>query len=137
MRDPELLAVPVRGGELSVLRWAPDAPGAPVVVLVHGLTSNAMVGAGVAAALTGEFEVLAPDRRGRAGSAGLPAPYGLAAHAEDVAALLGRTGPAVLVGHSMGAFVAALAAAGVARYAVRGLVLVDGGLPFPQPPGLD
>jgi pimeloyl-ACP methyl ester carboxylesterase len=137
VREAEQLTVPVRGGDLTVLRWAADAPGAPVVVLVHGITSNALVWARVAGALAGEFEVLAPDLRGRAGSAGLPAPYGLAAHADDVAALLEHTGPAVLAGHSMGAFVATLAAAGVARYGVRGLVLVDGGLPFPEPPGAD
>jgi pimeloyl-ACP methyl ester carboxylesterase len=136
-RDPELLTVPVRGGDLTFLRWPAAAPGSPVALLVHGLTSNAMVWARVAASLAGEFEVLAPDLRGRAGSAGLPGPYGLAAHADDVAALLARTGPAVLAGHSMGGFVASLAAAGPARYAVRGLVLVDGGLPFPEPPGAD
>jgi pimeloyl-ACP methyl ester carboxylesterase len=43
----------------------------------------------------------------------------------------------VLVGHSMGGFVAALAAAGELRDRVRGLVLVDGGLAFPEPPGAD
>jgi pimeloyl-ACP methyl ester carboxylesterase len=37
----------------------------------------------------------------------------------------------------MGAFVVAMAAAGVARDRVRGLVLVDGGLRFPDPPGAD
>jgi pimeloyl-ACP methyl ester carboxylesterase len=137
VRDPELVRVPVPGGDLAVLRWAPDAPGAPVALLLHGITSNAMVWARVAAGLAGRFEVLAPDLRGRAGSAGLPGPYGLAAHADDVAALLDRFGPAVLAGHSMGAFVACRAAAGPARARVRGLVLVDGGLPFPPQPGED
>jgi pimeloyl-ACP methyl ester carboxylesterase len=135
-REPEQVAVPVRGGELSVLRWR-AAAGAPVAVLLHGITSNALVWARVAAAVAGEVELVAPDLRGRAGSARLPGPYGLAAHADDVAALLDRFGAAVLAGHSMGAFVATRAAAGSARYAVRGLVLVDGGLPFPEPPGAD
>jgi pimeloyl-ACP methyl ester carboxylesterase len=135
-RDPEQLTVPVRGGEMSVLHW-PAAAGAPVAVLLHGITSNALVWSRVAAALAGEVELVAPDLRGRAGSARLPGPYGLAAHADDVAALLDRFGAAVLAGHSMGAFVATRAAAGSARYAARGLVLVDGGLPFPEPPGAD
>jgi pimeloyl-ACP methyl ester carboxylesterase len=39
----------------------------------------------------------------------------------------------VLVGHSMGAFIALLAAAAEPRL-FRRLVLVDGGLPFPPPP---
>ncbi|WP_425470408.1 alpha/beta fold hydrolase [Streptomyces diacarni] len=74
----------------------------------------------------------APDLRGRAASADLPGPYGLAAHVADVLALLDHLGQrrAVLIGHSMGGFVAALAAA---RHPSRvaGTVLVDGGLPFP------
>jgi pimeloyl-ACP methyl ester carboxylesterase len=137
LRDPELLTIPVGGGELSVLRWAADSPTAAVAVLLHGITSNALVWARVAGELAGEFEVLAPDLRGRAGSAGLPGPYGLATHAEDVAALLDRAGDAVVVGHSMGAFVATQAASGATRYRVRALVLVDGGLPFPRQPGRD
>jgi pimeloyl-ACP methyl ester carboxylesterase len=145
VRDPELISVPVEGGELAALHWAADAPGAPIAVLVHGITANAMAWARVAGALAGEFEVVAPDLRGRAGSAGLPGPYGIEAHAADVAALLGSLGAdgdagadaAVLVGHSMGAFVATLAAAGTARDRVHGVVLVDGGLSFPTPPGAD
>ncbi|MGY1785569.1 alpha/beta fold hydrolase [Geodermatophilus sp. SYSU D00698] len=144
-RDPVQISVPVDGGELSALHWAADAPGSPIAVLVHGITANAMAWARVAAALAGEFEVVAPDLRGRAGSAGLPGPYGLERHARDVATLLDRFGAdddagadaTVLVGHSMGAFVAAMAAAGPARDEVHGLVLVDGGLALPQPPGAD
>ncbi|MGY1594738.1 alpha/beta fold hydrolase [Geodermatophilus sp. SYSU D00708] len=145
MREPQEIAVPVAGGELTALRWPADAPGAPLAVLVHGITANAMAWARVADALAGEFEVLAPDLRGRAGSAGLPGPYGLDAHADDLTALLDGFGAdaeagaeaTVLVGHSMGAFVAALAAAGQARDRVHGLVLVDGGLALPLPPGAD
>ncbi|MBM7806506.1 pimeloyl-ACP methyl ester carboxylesterase [Geodermatophilus bullaregiensis] len=145
VRDPVQISVPVDGGELSALHWAADAPGAPIAVLVHGITANAMAWARVAAALAGEFEVVAPDLRGRAGSAGLPGPYGLERHAADVAVVLDRFGAdgdtgadaTVLVGHSMGAFVAAMAAAGPARDRVHGLVLVDGGLALPEPPGAD
>jgi pimeloyl-ACP methyl ester carboxylesterase len=144
-RDPELISVPVKGGELAALHWPADAPGAPVAVLVHGITANAMAWARVAGALAGEFEVVAPDLRGRAASAGLPGPYGIEVHAADVAAVLDALGAdddtgaeaAVLVGHSMGAYVATLAAAGTARDRVHGLVLVDGGLSFPTPPGAD
>jgi pimeloyl-ACP methyl ester carboxylesterase len=139
LQEAEQTSVPVHGGELSVLRWPARSPAAPRVVLVHGITANALAWARVADALAGEFEVLAPDLRGRAGSARLPGPYGLERHAEDVAALLPRhrEAPTVLVGHSMGAFVTALAAAGVARDRVDGAVLVDGGPALPQPPGAD
>ena len=139
IRDPEQLTVPVRGGDLAILRWPADTPEAPVVVLVHGITGNGMAWARVAASLAGECTLLAPDLRGRALSAGLPGPYGIEGHAEDVLAVLDAHGVerAVLVGHSMGAFVVAMAAAGVARDRVRGLVMVDGGLRFPDPPGAD
>jgi pimeloyl-ACP methyl ester carboxylesterase len=145
VRVPEEIRVPVHGGDLAALYWAADDPAAPLVVLVHGITGNAMGWAPVAAALAGGCEVVAPDLRGRAHSAGLPGPYGLGTHAADVAALLrhfGADGGAgaeatVLVGHSMGGFVAALATAGTARELVHGLVLVDGGLPFAVPPAAD
>jgi pimeloyl-ACP methyl ester carboxylesterase len=143
--EPLQISVPVDGGDLSALYWAADAPGSPIAVLVHGITANAMAWAPVAAALAGGFEVVAPDLRGRAASAGLPGPYGLERHADDLATLLDRFGAdrdtgadaTVVVGHSMGAFVAALAAAGTARDRVHGLVLVDGGLALPEPPGAD
>jgi pimeloyl-ACP methyl ester carboxylesterase len=143
--EPVQIGVPVDGGELTALYWAADAPGSPIAVLLHGITANAMAWAPVAAALAGGFEVVAPDLRGRAGSAGVPGPYGLDRHAADVATLLDRFGAdrdtgadaTVLVGHSMGAFVAALAAAGTARDRVHGLVLVDGGPALPEPPGAD
>jgi pimeloyl-ACP methyl ester carboxylesterase len=142
VREPEQVAVPVAGGDLSVLHWPAATADASLVVLVHGITANAMAWERVASALGPEVEVVAPDLRGRAGSARLPGPYGFAAHADDVTAVLHRFGAhdrdrTVLAGHSMGAFVAARAAAGPARERLHGLVLVDGGLPLAQPPGAD
>ncbi|WP_235928442.1 alpha/beta hydrolase [Goekera deserti] len=144
-RTPEEIRVPVHGGELAALYWAADAPGAPIAVLVHGITGNAMVWEPVARALAGDFEVVAPDLRGRGLSADLPGPYGIEAHADDVTALLRHFGAVrdagaqatVLVGHSMGGFVATMTAAGPGRDLLHGLVLVDGGLAFPTPPGAD
>jgi pimeloyl-ACP methyl ester carboxylesterase len=144
VRAPEQIRIPVEGGDLAALYWAADAPAAPLVVLLHGLTSDAAVWAPLAAELAGGCEVVAPDLRGRGHSAGLPAPYGLSAHAADVTALLERFGAdgqagadaTVLVGHSLGGFVAALIAADSPEL-VHGLVLVDGGLPLAVPPAAD
>jgi pimeloyl-ACP methyl ester carboxylesterase len=144
VRAPEEIRIPVHGGDLAALYWAADAPAAPLVVLVHGITGNAMGWAPIAAALAGSYEVVAPDLRGRAHSAGLPGPYGLSTHAADVAALLEHFGAdaeagadaAVLVGHSMGGFVAALVTTD-SPDRVHGLVLLDGGLPFAVPPAAD
>ncbi|WP_314174288.1 alpha/beta fold hydrolase [Streptomyces winkii] len=139
----EELRAPVRGGHLTVLRWPATVPpdggdsGPPTVVALHGITSNAMSWAGVARHLGGRVTLVAPDLRGRAGSNTLPGPYGITAHAEDVAALTEALGldRVVLAGHSMGAFVAAVA--GVrSPERFRSLLLVDGGVGFPVPEGL-
>jgi pimeloyl-ACP methyl ester carboxylesterase len=114
-------------------------PGAgPVVVAVHGITANGLSWGLVAEALAGRVTLLAPDLRGRAGSRDEPGPYGLGRHADDVIALLDERGldTAVLAGHSMGAYVAALAAV---RHPdrVTAVLMVDGGLAFPLPEGTD
>ncbi|WP_328889257.1 alpha/beta fold hydrolase [Streptomyces sp. NBC_00316] len=128
------IRVPVPGGELAALHWPAREPGAPVVVALHGITANALSWGVVARELAGRVTLIAPDLRGRAASAGLPGPYGIATHADDVAALAGALGldGVVLTGHSMGAFVAALAAV---RHPDRfgPLLLVDGGVGFPAP----
>lgn len=133
----DVLAVPVPGGELTVGRWA-GRDGAPVVLAVHGITANHLSWAVVAAALAGEVSLLAPDLRGRGGSAGLPAPYGMAAHAADLIAVLDHLGldRVVLAGHSMGAFVTTTTAV---RHPdrVAAVILVDGGLAMAVPPAGD
>jgi pimeloyl-ACP methyl ester carboxylesterase len=126
--------VRVTDGEL-VVHLLGEAPAeAPTVLAVHGISSNGLAWVPVAEALEGRVRVLAPDLRGRAESAALRS-TGLGDHARDALAVLDHFGLAspVLAGHSMGAFVAALAAATAPRR-VSGVVLVDGGLPF-VPPG--
>ena len=136
--EPEEFAVPVDGGSLAVLRWPGRSPTSPLVLAVHGITANALSWALVAEAIDGAVTLVAPDLRGRAGSCGLPAPYGMAAHAADLVAVLDHLGAddALVVGHSMGAYVGTVTAV---RYPqrVRELVLVDGGVSFPTPPGAD
>ncbi|MER5359072.1 alpha/beta hydrolase [Streptomyces sp. NPDC002785] len=130
----EEVQVPVAGGELAALRWPAREPDAPVVVALHGITANALSWGPVARLLDGRITLIAPDLRGRAGSSSLPGPYGIATHADDIAALTKALGldRVVLAGHSMGAFVAALAAV---RHPERfgPLLLVDGGIGFPAP----
>ncbi|KPC70867.1 alpha/beta hydrolase [Streptomyces sp. NRRL WC-3753] len=131
------MRVPVAGGELAVLRWPAAEPGAPVVLALHGITANGLTWARVAHHLAGRVTLLAPDLRGRGGSSPLPGPYGIGAHADDMAAVVRAlgAGPVVLTGHSMGAFTAALTAV---RHPdlLSALLLVDGGVGFPVPAGL-
>ena len=128
--------VPVDGGALE-LHELTRGPG-PVALALHGITANALAWVPLAAAVAGRVRLVAPDLRGRAGSSAVVGEWGIGAHADDVPAVLDDLGVerAVLVGHSMGAFVAALAAA---RHPdrVSGVLLVDGGLAFPPPPGTD
>src|SRR5687767_8810271 len=99
------LAVPVTGGSLYVGVAGPPVgtDGVPVVLLVHGITGSHRSWTPVARHLADAVTVLAPDLRGRGGSAGLAGPYGMAAHADDLAAVLDHVGcpRAVVAGHSM------------------------------------
>jgi pimeloyl-ACP methyl ester carboxylesterase len=127
--------VPVAGGALRVCRW----PGSgPVVLAAHGITANALSFGRVAEALAGRVDLVAPDLRGRAGSAGLPGPYGMAAHAADLIAVADHLGldRVPLAGHSMGGFVVASTAAAYPDR-VPGVLLVDGGVSLPVPAGVD
>jgi pimeloyl-ACP methyl ester carboxylesterase len=128
--------VPVAGGRLHVAVTGPVGDG-PLALCVHGITSSSLAWALVAARLTAAgVAVAAPDLRGRGASDGLPGPYGMAAHAADLVAVLDHLGVAraVAVGHSMGAYVVArLAADHPDRVAAA--VLVDGGLPLPRAAG--
>ena len=135
------LDVPVAGGMLRVGVWDPSSSdvatsGAPTVLAVHGITASHRAWPAVVAALPG-VRVIAPDLRGRGRSNGLPGPHGMAAHADDLAAVIELVGgvPVVALGHSMGGFVATVLAHRRPDLVSR-LVLVDGGIPLPAPVGL-
>jgi pimeloyl-ACP methyl ester carboxylesterase len=105
------------------------------VLAIHGISSSHMIWRPTVRELSGRVSacVLAPDMRGRGRSAALPGPYGFEAHVADLLAALDDAGvqEAILVGHSMGAYLAtALAAAHPER--VSGVVLIDGGLAVPS-----
>jgi lipase len=127
--------VPVAGGKLHIARAGPPpAKAAGVVLAVHGVTASLMTWRSIARKLDPRICLLAPDCRGRGRSATLPGPYGMAAHVADLIAVLDHANvpSAVLVGHSMGAYVIERLAAEHPERAA-GLVLLDAGLPFPPP----
>jgi pimeloyl-ACP methyl ester carboxylesterase len=127
--------VPVPGGALHVARSGPPPEAAEVVALaVHGVTASLMTWRAVARGLDERVSLLAPDLRGRGRSAMLPGPYGIGVHVTDLIRVLDHVGvsSAVLVGHSMGAYVVERLAADHPERAV-GLVLLDAGLPFGLP----
>lgn len=133
--------VPVRGGDLRVGIWEPKSgpadPGhAPTVLAVHGITASHRSWLTVAQRLPG-VRVVAPDLRGRGRSDGLPGPFGITTHADDLARVLDQLGvpAATVMGHSMGGWVT-VATVHRHRDRVAGVVLVDGGLPLLVPDGL-
>ncbi|MEU8360748.1 alpha/beta hydrolase [Nonomuraea sp. NPDC048882] len=124
--------------EAGGLRIATFGTGPRKIIAVHGITASLMAWGAVGRRLPDGWSLVAMDLRGRGHSASLPGPYGLDRHAEDVLRVAEhvKAGPdAVLTGHSMGAYVAALAGA---RRDFARIVLVDGGLPLPPlPEGMD
>jgi pimeloyl-ACP methyl ester carboxylesterase len=133
LRPGATIQVQVPGGTLHALTWG---SGDEVVLGIHGITASGMSFAPVARHLNG-CRLIAPDLRGRGASRSLPGPFGMQVHARDCATLIEHASdqPVVVVGESMGAYVAVVLAA-IRPDLVRRLVLVDGGLPPQLPEGI-
>jgi pimeloyl-ACP methyl ester carboxylesterase len=123
--------VPGDGIELNFGFW--PGRGAPVVAL-HGLTASYLNFIGIAERLEGRRPLFALDLRGRGDSDKPEGSYGFDQHARDVAAAMRALdlGPSVIVGHSMGAFIATALAAQNPEL-VAGLILIDGGYLLDMP----
>ena len=115
-----------------ILNLGETGQGAPVVLL-HGLFGAGGNFAGIARRLAAGFRVLSPDLRNHGSSPHSPA-MAYAGMAEDVLETLARhgTGPAAVVGHSMGGKVA-MQLALLHPGAVSRLVVADIA-PVPYPP---
>lgn len=111
---------------LKVREWTGTGP---ALLGLPGLGSSGVVWTPLARALP-NARVVAPDLRGRGASVGMTGPSGLRAHARDVAAVAEELDlhDVVVVGHSMGAFLAPVVAQEIGDRVSR-LVLVDGGIP--------
>ena len=111
--------------DLPYAEW----PGAePAIVLVPGIFSTQRALSALARRALPARRVIAFDLRGR-GRAPMDGPFGIDRHARDLWTAIDALGldAPVLAGHSLGAFVVAVAAG--SRPAGRvGLVLLDGGL---------
>jgi lipase len=130
--------VAVAGGELAVYRLGSQRTDAPAVLAVHGITATSFAWLAIAAALGDDVALIAVDLRGRGDSRSLPAPFGLDAHVEDLVAVLDALAlqKPVVLGHSMGSYIAARLGAQHPDRVSR-LVLVDGGLTVPGSADVD
>lgn len=115
---------------LGALHWT-GIDGAPTVLAIHGITANAWHFDPLVHHLAGGADVVAVDLRGRGRSDACSGPFGLRHHAADIVRIVRLLGRRVtLLGHSMGAFVALLAAEDAPEL-FDDVVLVDGGAPLP------
>jgi lipase len=116
-------------GEVELAIWRAGEGTDPVVCL-HGITAQHRTFNAAARYLGPSRGLVGVDLRGRGDSDKPESGYGLETHASDVVRVLDHLGldQAILVGHSMGAFVA-LKTALAFPDRVRALVLLDGGWP--------
>lgn len=107
------------------LRYAEGPAGGPVLLLLHGVTRFWRDWEPLLPALASEWHVFALDHRGHGGS-GRAGSYRVMDYAADAARFVREKakGPVVILGHSLGAMVAAAVAAEVPEL-VRGAVLVN------------
>jgi pimeloyl-ACP methyl ester carboxylesterase len=98
------------------------------VLCVHGLTANCRSWDLLASSLAPQHKVIAMDLRGRGLSDSPPSGYSVENHCRDIVALMDDQGleGAVLMGHSLGAFISLVFAA-KHPHRVDRLILVDGG----------
>ena len=122
--EPAASAVTVADTEICYRAWG--TVGASGLVLVHGGAAHARWWDHIAPLLTAGRRVLAVDLSGH-GDSGRRTAYSLDGWAEEVRAVAtagGITGPPIVIGHSMGGFVA-LRAAGLFGTELEGIVVID------------
>ena len=103
-----------------------EAGSGPLVVFLHGITANAAVWDPVLLELHDAFRVVAVDQRGHGLSDKPPQGYGGEAYARDLLGLVETigAGPAIVVGHSLGAR-NGIVAATLQPERIAGVVAID------------
>jgi pimeloyl-ACP methyl ester carboxylesterase len=120
------IASPITGDTLFVYDSG-TSTGATPVILIHGLGDEADSWRHIFPPIARNRRVIALDLPGF-GRSGIRRRATMKLHAKAVSALLRETGPAILVGSSMGGAIAELAAF-QEHGMVKALVFIDGGLP--------
>ena len=124
MTEPIMKKVKGDGVQLNLAIW--EGKAGPILC-IHGITANCRCWDVLAEALSPDYRVMAMDLRGRGQSDKPPAGYSLDHHLRDINCLLDdlQLEQAVIMGHSLGAFIGLAFAAQYPQRTDR-LILVDG-----------
>ena len=125
MTEPIMKKVKGDGMQINLAIWEGSAG---PILCVHGITANCRCWDVLAASLTPDYRVMAMDLRGRGQSQKPATGYSLDHHLRDINCLLDdlQLERAVIMGHSLGAFIGLAFAAQYPQRTER-LILVDGG----------
>lgn len=125
MAEPMMKTVQGDGLNINLAVWEGESH---PILCIHGITANCRCWDHLASVLTPQYSVMAMDLRGRGRSDRPPTGYSLDHHIRDINCLMDDLGvdQAVVMGHSLGAFIGLAFAAQYPQRTDR-LVLVDGG----------
>jgi pimeloyl-ACP methyl ester carboxylesterase len=125
MSEPIMKKVKGDGVEINLAVW--EGTGKPILC-VHGITANCRCWDVLANALTPGYRILAMDLRGRGNSDKPSEGYALDYHLRDIKCMLDdlNIDRAVIMGHSLGAFIG-LAFAAEYPDRIDRIILIDGG----------
>jgi len=125
MSEPVMIAGRGDGVKIQLAQWGQNGK---AVLCIHGITANCRCWDVVASSLEKGVRVLAMDLRGRGRSDKPASGYSVDQHCRDIVALLDDLGlkRPVIMGHSLGAFIALAFAANYPER-VESAILVDGG----------
>ena len=108
-----------------VLNYAEGPASGPPLVMLHGGSGRWQLYSGMLAELAKRCRVFAPDLRGHGKSGWVPWGYTIREYVEDIGAFLREvSGPAVLMGHSLGGIIA-VATTQAYPHLVRALIVGD------------
>ena len=124
MTTPTMKTVKGDGININLAIW--EGEGQPILA-IHGITANCRCWDVMASKLAPKHRLVALDLRGRGRSEKPPSGYSMAHHIGDILSILDnlKIEKAVLMGHSLGAFIA-LAFGAEHPDRVDGIILVDG-----------
>ena len=103
----------VMSNGIRIHYWRTGTRDKPVMIMAHGITDYGLNWSSLAAEFDADYDIIMYDARGHGFSEKPEGPYDLSTHVEDLVGLIRALGieKPILIGHSMGSGIIALAAA--------------------------